>query len=1049
MICDAKSTSGLLQAREDQIDPVALARTLARKKPTPNPGRSGANRCLAFPLLGLAACGGGGTIATPPPPPPPPPPAVGPTAVADGPAGITAGAAAISGNVLTNDAVGTGAVPTVTAFSLSGGAAGTVGQMLTTSLGDLTLGSNGAYTFSVASNAAVRALRPGEIQDILINYTADNSIGTSSSTLTIRVTGINDAPSATALILNITEDSPISFINNPITLTDPDPNQTVQITGVAAGTTAAAGNVGAPVTGTYGRLIVGNIGSVNYELNNASPVVQGIRAGETVNDVFTLQISDGAGGTSTTTITIAVLGANDAPIAVADSFTLASSSTSITGNLLANDRDPDGQTLILPTINGISIAASGSTGIPNQFASGLPLSLQAQQNGAFTYTVSQSIIDGLGAGQSFYDYYSYAVRDTFGLTANSFVRFTYTKPGGTQITGTAGADTLLGTNGDDVINGGAGNDIIRGGLGRNTLIGGDGNDELIVDLIPSNGNTILNFYELARTEFFGGGGNDRLVGGGVSTQNIAIYTGKFGDYIYNGTLGTVTDTNLTDGDEGTDILVNINQLVFSDIVVSIGINPNNRPFPGTPDHVEGVVASGSSTSFDILGTALIDLDGQPLTYSLVNSDGSAAPSWLTVDQNTKKIIATPPAGTSGVFELILVGSDGVLPGFDRFRLYVWDSATATVSASNTISGTAGSDTIVATSAAATILGSPGADIYIGAASTNLASTVNYVSYANSGSAITVNGATNTLIGGDADGDRLYGISRVTGTNFADSFTAGPGLREFYGGNGDDIFVSTNLTQQSSVFYGEAGDDRFLVNTGRAVVEGGSGADYIDATGAEQVTLQYTSSDAAVTLAPEFNIFRGGHATGDQIVGSITSFIGSTFSDILVSNRSGRTDLNGGDGNDLLIARSTSTSGDFTTGGFGADTLVTLAGKHVVFGDSGVDTIIVAATANTPANPSYDINIQGFAQPERDKLDLSDLRDAQGNVLDFQDILSNTTDIGASLRINLGNFRLDNGSAISGSITLGLVADIADITAADFIFQNGADWQALLPADIIV
>ena len=85
-------------------------------------------------------------------------------------------------------------------------------------------------------------------------------------------------------------------------------------------------------------------------------------------DTFTYTISDGKGGTSTATVNVALQppAANQPPIAVDDTFTVACGATA-TLNVLANDRDPDGDALRITSVTApqqgsrISISADGKT----------------------------------------------------------------------------------------------------------------------------------------------------------------------------------------------------------------------------------------------------------------------------------------------------------------------------------------------------------------------------------------------------------------------------------------------------------------------------------------------------------------------------------------------------------------------------------------------------------------------------------------------------------------------------------------------------------------
>jgi VCBS repeat-containing protein len=81
-------------------------------------------------------------------------------------------------------------------------------------------------------------------------------------------------------------------------------------------------------------------------------------------DAFTYTISDGNGGTDTATVTVAVAPVNDPPVAV-DDAAVTTVGTPVTGNVLANDTDVDGDALTAlavtpPTHGELVLNADGS-----------------------------------------------------------------------------------------------------------------------------------------------------------------------------------------------------------------------------------------------------------------------------------------------------------------------------------------------------------------------------------------------------------------------------------------------------------------------------------------------------------------------------------------------------------------------------------------------------------------------------------------------------------------------------------------------------------------
>ncbi len=107
-------------------------------------------------------------------------------------------------------------------------------------------------------------------------------------------------------------------------------------------------------------------------------------------DSFNYTVSDGKGGTATATVNVALVAANDAPVAVDDSYLVICGSAP-TLNVLANDRDPNGDQLRIVSVtqptqgSRVAIAADGRS-----------LNLTAPQScfarDTFTYTIS----DGRG-----------------------------------------------------------------------------------------------------------------------------------------------------------------------------------------------------------------------------------------------------------------------------------------------------------------------------------------------------------------------------------------------------------------------------------------------------------------------------------------------------------------------------------------------------------------------------------------------------------------------------------------------------------------------------
>ncbi len=140
---------------------------------------------------------------------------------------------------------------------------------------------------------------------------------------------------------------------------------------VTAATASPSDTDGTKIVGVYGDLYIGTDGNYRYQVDNTDSAVQALRTtSDTLSDTFTYQMKDAAGATSTTTLTVKIVGANDAPVAQNDTNiakeTQSVTGFSATGNVLFNDKDVEGyveKLLIAGTIattNAVSAASTAS-----------------------------------------------------------------------------------------------------------------------------------------------------------------------------------------------------------------------------------------------------------------------------------------------------------------------------------------------------------------------------------------------------------------------------------------------------------------------------------------------------------------------------------------------------------------------------------------------------------------------------------------------------------------------------------------------------------------
>ena len=82
------------------------------------------------------------------------------------------------------------------------------------------------------------------------------------------------------------------------------------------------------------------------------------------------------------------------------------------------------------------------------------------------------------------------------------------------------------------------------------------------------------------------------------------------------------------------------------------------------------VTVGEAFSYTFPANTFNDADGDTLTYTSRQTDGTALPSWLTFTAGTRTFSGTPPAGTVPVINVLVVASDGIATAQTWFNLNV-------------------------------------------------------------------------------------------------------------------------------------------------------------------------------------------------------------------------------------------------------------------------------------------------------------------------------------------------------------------------------------------
>ncbi len=155
-----------------------------------------------------------------------------------------------------------------------------------------TLNFNGAATFNVSAN--------------------DGTTTTVLGLKTITFTAMNDAPVGVADSATLTEDGTTATGNVLTNDTDPDTADTGS-TETKTVSALSGGSLGVARFGNYGYLMLSANGDFTYTLDGNLNAVQALVSGGSLTETFTYTVADAIGLSASTTLTVAITGANDRP----------------------------------------------------------------------------------------------------------------------------------------------------------------------------------------------------------------------------------------------------------------------------------------------------------------------------------------------------------------------------------------------------------------------------------------------------------------------------------------------------------------------------------------------------------------------------------------------------------------------------------------------------------------------------------------------------------------------------------------------------------------
>jgi VCBS repeat-containing protein len=790
------------------------------------------------------------------------------TGINDGPVANPDTAAGTENQVLTIDAlandtdVDDGAVKTLVAVSAPAGkgAASIVGNQVQFNPG-----------------TAFDHLAQGATETVVLSYTMKDEHGaTSSSTVTLTVTGTNDAPVANPDTDATGEDSTILI---DVLANDTDVDDGAALTVTAASAPAGHGNAS----------VVGN--QVQYDPGDS------LAAGESEVVLVSYTIKDEHGATASSTVAVTVTGANDAPVANADSRTT-SESSAVVINVLANDVDVD-HDAVLTVTSATAPAGQGTVSIvENQ--------VRFDPGNDFDY---------LASGESVVVVINYTIEDEYGASSSSTVTVTVQgRDEGSQFTGTEEGETLTGTPGDDTLDALGGDDSVFGLAGDDIILGGEGNDSIDGeednDVIEGgNGDDLLvggegddQLLGQAGTDSaFGGNGADQLSGGDGFDQLF----GDSGDDVIE---GGNDDDLLSGGDDDDDLLGQAgNDSLFGDDgedELTGGIGNDNLDGGGGDDDLDG--GDGDDFLADVAGTnSLVGGIGNDQIVAC-SSDGAqtidAGDGDDTIRHYYRNYASTITTGT----------------GSDTIEIAHADQGTAAIVVTDFTTGTGGDMLRLSGDDGALLSLLTGWD-----GSSNPFGSSGFLRLEQSG--------TDTLLQWDRDGGGDDWETLIVFENTdADDFTDANFVPGYHPDGSPPAGVTITGTNDGEVLMGTVGSDTINALAGDDVVNGNAGADQISGgDGFDQ--LHGDADDDTISGGNDDDFLHGGGGNDDLSGDAGDDIVFGDNGDDQLSGNDGNDSLDGGDGDDDL------------DGGGGDDFLAGGRGTNVLTGGLGNDQILADST----------------------------------------------------------------------------------------------------------
>ena len=521
---------------------------------------------------------------------------------------------------------------------------------------------------------------------------------------------------------------------------------------------------------------------------------------------------------------------------------------------------------------------------------------------------------------------------------------------GAGVTSFAAGDIILGGDGDDQITGGGGDDIIDGDKWLNVRISVRSAADHNVEIASHDSMTTLS------ASMFSGAINPNqleivreiLTADGTGDVDTAFYVGNRADYTVTFDAGVVTVTDNV-GDEGTDILHNIERIQFADQVlinnaVAVGqpaisdMTPTeNSVLTATP----GTIADPNGTT-----TSVFTYQWQALIAGVwTNIAGATAATYTPTQPQVNLQLRVVATFTDDLGSVESIASDATAIVGDHF---------VGTNAANVFAGTEGADNASGLGGADTLAGNGGDDILNG-------------------------GAGNDALNGGAGNDTLIGEAGN------DNLNGGTGADNMAGGLGNDTYVvddildvvteaaaqGTDLVQTVLNSYALGADVEQLTFTGAGDfagtgnglvnrIQSGGGNDTLDGGAGNDTMIGGLGDDTYIVDNAADVTTEAANAGTDTVMASVTDTLQANVENLILTGvgniggtgnglantmtgNDGNNALSGAGGDDMLFG---GLGADTLTGGAGVDTMDGGDGDDVLTGDGGNDIYIGGAGNDT-------------------------------------------------------------------------------------------------------